>query len=68
MPREEALEFVISVATEWGENAEEGLAGGRVDPNATDDDLRAEYDVDWEQAATIRNLWRAIAVLRQPGP
>jgi hypothetical protein len=67
MTKEDALAMVISVATEWGENREEGLAGGRVDPDASDDDLKAEYDVDWETAATVRDLWRAIAVLQQPG-
>jgi hypothetical protein len=66
MTKGDALAIVISAATEWGQNREEGLAGGRVDPDASDEDLRAEYDVDWETAATVRDLWLAIAVLQQP--
>ena len=64
MTREDALRIVISIAQQWGVNTEEGL-GGRVNPDASDDDLRNEYDEDWQQAVTVRDLWRAINVLRQ---
>jgi hypothetical protein len=67
MTREQALEIVISVAQQWGENTEEGLSGRRINPSNTDEYLREEYDVDFEQAVVVRDLWRAIGVLQQNG-
>jgi hypothetical protein len=65
MTRDEALEIVISVAQEWGQNTEEGLPGGRVHADDSDDDLRDVHGNDWEQAIAVRDLWRAINVLQQ---
>ncbi len=67
MTREQALEIVIAVAQQWGENTEEGLSGRRINPSDTDEYLREEYDVDFEQAVSVRDLWRAIGVLQQHG-
>jgi hypothetical protein len=64
--REEALQTLISIARKWGENTEEALAGGRIHPNDTDEYLRDAFDVAFEQARTVRDLWRAITVLEQP--
>jgi hypothetical protein len=67
MTREQALEIVISIARQWGENTEESLSGRRINPSDTDEYLREEYDVDFEQAVAVRDLWRAIGVLQQHG-
>jgi hypothetical protein len=67
MTREQALKMVISVAQQWGENTEESLSGRRINPSDTDEYLREEYDVDFEQAVAVRDLWRAIGVLQQHG-
>jgi hypothetical protein len=66
MTRDEALSIVISIAEEWAQNTEEGLSGERINPDDTDEHLRAEYDVDWEAAARVRDIWRAISILQQP--
>lgn len=66
MTREEALATVLAIAGEWGENLESGLPGGRVDPAASDDDLRTAHGERFEEARTVRKFWQAIAVLQQP--
>jgi hypothetical protein len=68
MTRVEAIDIVCDIASRWGENAEEGLPS-RIDPGMNDEQLRAltgtigdEYD--YELAVELRNLWKAVALLR----
>lgn len=65
MTKEDALQIVISIARQWGENLEKGLPGGRIHPDDSDDDLRDVHGRDWQEAVTVRDLWRAIDILQQ---
>ncbi len=65
MTRDEALNIVIGIACQWGENAEEGLPQ-RITADMDDVQLEemSEFPSDFERLSQIRDLWRAVKILR----
>jgi hypothetical protein len=62
MTDDEALDIVLSIASLWGENAEEAFSR-RIQSTDTDETLLEIVDGnrdDLEDAKTLRSLWQAI--------
>ncbi|HEY2242611.1 MAG TPA: hypothetical protein VGH47_00120 [Xanthobacteraceae bacterium] len=69
MTHDDALDLVISIASTWGENAEEAFPQ-RLTATTSDAEIRRmltepDYsDEDIKAAVVVRDLWLAISILQ----